>query len=432
MIEHMFDHGQATDSSPERYRGATRLAQDGVMASTLGTLPPAHPRPGTVAVAGVAAAVLAVVAAMLFVLRPSPADAATPITVASAISSNSGTQTVRGYVVGQPTATNTVVTSSYPNDYALAIADSASETSTGNMLYVQIPSAFRSAWGLKTNPGLKGQRIDVTGALGAYFSHPGMTGTTAFAFASTTTTPTPTPTATATSTTGPYDGTYYAPAIGKTGSALRAALHEIIDDQTKLTYAGVWDALKVTDADPANSSNVIEFYSGRSVPKSSNGGAVDDWNREHVWPQSHGDFGTATGPGTDLHHLRPEDVTVNSTRGNKDFDNGGSAVAQCTGCASDSDSFEPRDAVKGDVARMVFYMAIRYEGGDGFANLEVNDTVNGSTAYLGKLSVLKAWSLADPPDAREKARNDVIYTTYQHNRNPFIDHPEWVASIWGS
>ncbi|WP_082574857.1 MULTISPECIES: endonuclease [unclassified Nocardioides] len=413
------------------------------MASTLGTLRPAHPsprrrspgqhRPGPIAVAGVAAAVLAVVAAMLFVLRPSPAGAATPITVASAISSNSGTQTVRGYVVGQPTATSTVVTSNYPNDYALAIADSAGQTGTANMLYVQIPSAFRAAWGLKSNPGLLGTRIDVTGALGAYFSHPGMTGTTAFALASATTpTPTPTPTPTATATTGPYDGTYYAPAVGKTGSALRTALHGIIDDQTKLSYAGVWDALKVTDADPANSSNVIEFYSGRSVPKSSNGGGVDDWNREHVWPQSHGDFGTSAGPGTDLHHLRPEDVTVNGTRSNKDFDTGGSVVAQCTGCASDSDSFEPRDAVKGDVARMAFYMAVRYEGGDGFANLEVNDTVNGSTAFLGRLSVLKAWNQADPPDARERQRNDVIYTTYQHNRNPFIDHPEWVAAIWDS
>lgn len=399
------------------------------MASTLGTQRPAHPRPAPVAVVAVSVIALTFVAAMLVALRPSSADAATPISVASAISSNSGTQTVRGYVIGQPTATNTVVTSGYPNDYALAIADSAGETSTANMLYVQIPSAFRSAWGLRTNPGLRGQRIDVTGTLGPYFSHPGMTGTTAFAFASATT-PTPTPTATPTAT--PTEDGYYASASGKTGSALRTALHDIIDDQTRLSYAAVWEALKVTDADPSNPANVIEFYSGRSVAKSSNGGNVDDWNREHVWPQSHGDFGTAAGPGTDLHHLRPEDVTVNSTRGNKDFDLGGSAVAQCGDCWTDSDSFEPRDAVKGDVARMIFYMAIRYEGGDGFANLEINDSTNGTTPYLGRLSVLKAWHVADPPDARERQRNDVIYATYQHNRNPFIDHPEWVTAIWGS
>src|ERR671921_632750 len=69
-------------------------------------------------------------------------------------------------------------------------------------------------------------------------------------------------------------------------------------------------------------------------------GDVDDWNREHVWAKSHGDFGEATGPGTDLHHLRPADVQVNSTRGNLDFDNGGSAVTNGGGSTVDSDSFE--------------------------------------------------------------------------------------------
>ena len=81
------------------------------------------------------------------------AVAATPLTVAQAVSQQDGTsRTVRGYVVGQPTATSTVVRSNFPNDYALAIADSASETATSRMLYVQIPSAFRSQWGLRTNP----------------------------------------------------------------------------------------------------------------------------------------------------------------------------------------------------------------------------------------------------------------------------------------
>lgn len=121
---------------------------------------------------------------------------------------------------------------------------------------------------------------------------------------------------------------YYAAAEGKTGAALKTALHDIIKNQSKVTYDGVWNALKVTDQDPANPDNVILVYSGRSQSKSSNGGGVNDWNREHVWAKSHGDFGTATGPGTDLHHLRPEDVTVNSTRGNKDFDMGGSPVAE--------------------------------------------------------------------------------------------------------
>lgn len=237
--------------------------------------------------------------------------------------------------------------------------------------------------------------------------------------------------ATSSAVTAALDDTYYQNAIGKSGTALKSALHTIIKSQTKVTYAQVWDALKVTDQDPANSSNVILLYTGRSQSKTSNGGNTGDWNREHVWAKSHGDFGTATGPGTDLHHLRPEDVTVNSLRGNKDFDNGGSAVSGAPGNYTDSDSFEPRDAVKGDVARMILYMAVRYEGDDGFADLEPNEKVNnGSSPAIGKLSVLKKWSDQDPPDTFEKRRNDVIYDQFQHNRNPFIDHPEWVASIW--
>ncbi|MFI8263200.1 MULTISPECIES: endonuclease I family protein [unclassified Streptomyces] len=235
----------------------------------------------------------------------------------------------------------------------------------------------------------------------------------------------------AATTTGASTDAYYAAAEGKTGAALKTALHNIIKTQSKVTYEGVWNALKVTDQDPANPNNVILVYSGRSQSKSTNGGGVNDWNREHVWAKSHGDFGTATGPGTDLHHLRPEDVTVNSTRGNKDFDMGGSPVAEAPGSFTDSDSFEPRDAVKGDVARMLLYMAVRYDGGDGFANLEVNDKVdNGSAPAIGRISVLKQWNQQDPPDAFEQRRNQVIFDQFQHNRNPFIDHPEWVNSIW--
>ncbi|MYS71329.1 ribonuclease [Streptomyces sp. SID5926] len=237
--------------------------------------------------------------------------------------------------------------------------------------------------------------------------------------------------ASAATTASDYDSTYYKDAVGKTGDSLKSALHTIISDQTKLSYSAVWDALKATDEDPDNSGNVILLYSGVSRSKSLNGGDTGDWNREHVWAKSHGDFGTSTGPGTDIHHLRPSDVRVNSVRGNKDFDNGGSAVSEGGGSLTDSDSFEPRDAVKGDVARMIFYMAVRYEGGDGFADLEVNGQVdNGSNPYIGKLSVLKAWNDEDPPDAFEERRNQVIYDEYQHNRNPFVDHPEWVESIW--
>jgi endonuclease I len=124
-------------------------------------------------------------------------------------------------------------------------------------------------------------------------------------------------------------------------------------------------------------------------------------------------------------------VTVNSDRGNKDFDAGGTQSTEAPGNYTDADSWEPRNADKGDVARMIFYMAIRYEGTDGYPNLEVNNSVNnGANPYIGKLSVLKQWNTQDPPSTFEKRRNQVIYDTFQHNRNPFVDHPEWVNSIW--
>ncbi|MFD2399840.1 endonuclease I family protein [Prauserella oleivorans] len=223
---------------------------------------------------------------------------------------------------------------------------------------------------------------------------------------------------------------YYDSAEGLTGAELESALHDIISESSTLSYDEVWDALKETDADPADPANVILLYSGESRSEDSNGGNVGDWNREHVWAKSHGDFGTE-GPGTDLHHLRPTDVQVNSERGNKDFDNGGGEVAGAPGNYTDDESFEPRDEVKGDVARMIFYMAVRYEGDDGYADLELNDQVgNDSAPYMGRSSVLLEWHQADPVDDAERRRNDLIYERYQHNRNPFIDHPEWAQEIW--
>ncbi len=384
-------------------------------------------RPGRL----IAAFALAVIVVTPVVVTGS-ASAATTLTVAQALAAQDGrTATVTGYVIGQPTSSTTVLTSNYTADTAIAIADAATETSTSRMLYVQVTAAWRSSFGLLTNPSLRGKQVTATGTLTAYFSHGGLKNPTAMSLGGGTS-PSPTASPTPTSTGGPNDSTYYASAIGKTGTALRNSLHTIIKVQTSLSYDQVWESLKDTDQDPANSANVILLYTGRSQSKSSNGGGVDDWNREHVWAKSHGDFGTATGPGTDVHHLRPTDVSVNSLRGNKDFDSGGSAVAEAPGCYTDADSFEPRNAVKGDVARMILYMAIRYEGDDGWPNLEPNDSVsNGTAPYLGRISKLLAWNELDPPDAFEQRRNERIYERWQGNRNPFIDHPEWAKAIWG-
>ena len=229
---------------------------------------------------------------------------------------------------------------------------------------------------------------------------------------------------------------YYDSAQGLSGENLKTALHNIIKNHTEFSYSTVWSILQETDEDPNNHNNVILLYTGWSYAKSNHGGSASQWNREHVWAKSHGNFGTSNGPGTDVHHLRPTDVTVNSRRGNLDFDNGGTEYIDgdgATGCYVDSNSWEPRDAVKGDVARMIFYMAVRYEGGNGEPDLEVVDYVNSSPngePYMGKLSTLIQWNNQDPPDDFERNRNDVIYYQWQHNRNPFIDHPEYVNAIW--
>ncbi|MCB8964863.1 MAG: endonuclease [Bacteroidales bacterium] len=224
---------------------------------------------------------------------------------------------------------------------------------------------------------------------------------------------------------------YYDAANGKSGAELKAALHNIIDDHTEKSYDFLWTVLPESDEDPNNSNNFILIYTGRSIPKTS---AYPDYNREHVWAKSHGDFGTTPPAGTDAHHLRPSDVSVNSDRGNKDFDNGGTQHSEATGCYYTESTWEPRDAVKGDIARMMFYMAVRYEGDvSGEPDLELVDYITSPTTnpIFGKLSTLLQWHIDDPVDDFERHRNEVVYS-YQENRNPFIDHPEYVDLIWGS
>ncbi|MDY6915446.1 MAG: endonuclease [Candidatus Cloacimonadota bacterium] len=228
---------------------------------------------------------------------------------------------------------------------------------------------------------------------------------------------------------------YYDDAQGLSGIVLKLALHNIIKDHVEYSYDDLRDfVLKDTDEDPQNTDNVILLYTCRSVPKSTFGGGVDDWNREHVWAKSHGDFGNYPPCGTDAHHIRPTDTSVNSIRGNKDFDYGGSSVYDNGELAgwTDDDSWEPVDEIKGDVARMIMYMAVRYEGSGSNPDLEIVDYVNSAPngePFHGKASTLLEWHNIDPVDDWEITRNNKIYS-YQENRNPFIDHPEYAALIW--
>ncbi|MDE6013498.1 MAG: endonuclease, partial [Anaeroplasmataceae bacterium] len=161
------------------------------------------------------------------------------------------------------------------------------------------------------------------------------------------------------------------------------------------------------------------------------------WNKEHVWAKSHG-FGTESwDPYSDAHHLRPTLNSINSSRSNSDF----GELDGVSGVKSDNfgnrwtgDTFEPRDEVKGDVARMMFYMATRY----GFTapyNLKlVNDAHTSlskeGNGRFGNLQTLLKWHYEDPVSDAEIYRNNVIYQDWQHNRNPYIDHPEYVDLAW--
>ncbi|MBF7071909.1 ExeM/NucH family extracellular endonuclease [Glaciecola sp. MH2013] len=254
---------------------------------------------------------------------------------------------------------------------------------------------------------------------------------------------------------------YYASvnALISSGSAtpaqIKAALSEVIStDITRLSYSEVWTAMTVTDEDPSNRDNVILLYSGRSIPKASNGsGSVassdgDNWNREHTWAKSHGFPDQNDEPYTDIHHLRPTDISVNAARGNLDFDESDAPLteAQITRESDpelraailaataanfvDADSFEPRAEVKGDVARMMLYMDTRYEAGGSYTDLVlVNRITSTGTPTLGKLCTLLNWHYGDPVSDFELNRNERIYQ-YQGNRNPFIDNPQLVDEIY--
>ncbi len=229
---------------------------------------------------------------------------------------------------------------------------------------------------------------------------------------------------------------YYESVDGLTGEELKLALNELIDEHTVYSYDEVWDILKESDEDPNNSENVLLLYTGLSYSKDcQDAGAYstcdDVWNREHVWSKSRGDFGIADGPGTDLHHLRAADKVMNSTRNNRLFDICDIEIAYGND-KCDYWAFEPRDEVKGDVARMLFYMVVRYEGYDEYLDLELNEIIldkDSIEPFHGKLSLLLEWNLLDPVDDFERQRNEVIFG-YQGNRNPFIDYPEFATMMF--
>jgi len=238
---------------------------------------------------------------------------------------------------------------------------------------------------------------------------------------------------------------YYSTAYNTQGENLRDKLNDIIKGHTEFSYTSsstdVWDILKETDKDPENPENVILFYSNVSVNGDQEYNNGQGWTREHVWAKSRGDFGTSRGPGTDVHHLRPASLSINSSRNNRNFKD----CIDCnplvyqgspSGATSTTEyTYEPNDNVKGDVARMIFYMALRYEGENGEPDLEIIDYLldkDDKMPYHALLSTLLEWNVLDTVSNFEKNRNNIIYNDYQHNRNPFIDYPELAEYLYGS
>ena len=232
---------------------------------------------------------------------------------------------------------------------------------------------------------------------------------------------------------------YYHYAEGLTGAALKAKLHEIISaGAVQLNDTQENDAMKVLHTDSNNVDNVYYLYNvTSSVPKTLYN-EDPGWNKEHCWPESRG-LGS-TGPDqVDVHNLFAEDKGVNALRGNLYFDESNPADpgyrSPATNAAPetsmDSNSFEPPPKSKGNVARGVFYMATRYDGGEeNTSALWFSDNPT-HTNSMGILTNLLLWHAMDPPDAAESNKNELIYANYQHNRNPFVDRPEWVEAIWG-
>ncbi len=254
---------------------------------------------------------------------------------------------------------------------------------------------------------------------------------------------------------------YYPDLDGLSGEALKSILHNTIKDHTDYPYTStttdVWDILRDADEDPNNPNNIIGFYTGLSIPKDCQDTVnppafcemtvYDDetklveWNREHIWSKSRGPFeDESDGPAhTDGHHLVAAERVMNSTKNNRFFEDchdGDDTNIVDRGYGNYTCNiweFEPRDEVKGDVARMIFYMAVRYDDED--LDLEVvNDPDEDKSLKLpvyGDIDDLLRWHIQDPVDQKEIDRNIVIYG-YQGNRNPFIDMPELVELIWGT
>jgi len=269
----------------------------------------------------------------------------------------------------------------------------------------------------------------------------------------------------------PPDG-YYHSVDESSPQALASSLHSIVDDHQRFPYTATaidtWNVINAADQDPLNPDNIIDIYRNASYAKIA--GGTGAYNREHTWPKSYGfpNDRVSNYPFTDVHHLFASDAGYNSARGNSPYrrcdDTCSEKVTLATngrgggsgqypgnsnwarGTAGDQ-AWQTWAGRQGDVARAMFYMAVRYDGGyhaqtghnepellltDDYSLIAASNTgQNEAVAYMGLLSDLLLWHQADPVDESERRRNDVVYS-FQGNRNPFIDNPDWAACVFAS
>lgn len=225
------------------------------------------------------------------------------------------------------------------------------------------------------------------------------------------------------------EGYYKRVNLNDDSEVIKETLGQIISaNYVKHSYKENNTVLKYTDPDPKGSGKAICIYSGRALESGA-------WNKEHVWAKSHGFPQESYEPYCDAHHLRPSTTKINSTRSNKDFGEVPNATPDAYGNKTNNVLFEPRDEVKGDIARMMFYMETRY-GSNTKYNLKLVNSQTTSASDLngrfGNLETLIKWHYDDPVSKEEIYRNNVIFDNYQHNRNPYIDHPEYVDYVYPS
>lgn len=263
-------------------------------------------------------------------------------------------------------------------------------------------------------------------------------------------------------TSAPGDGGsgYYSSASGLSGYSLKTALYNIIKGHNSQGYSAIWTFYAANELDTyyENDGSILDIYSEKpsgadsySYTKSSDqcgnySGEGNCYNREHSFPRSW--FGGDVEPmNSDVHHIFATDGFVNSKRSSFPYGEVGSASYvssngsklgnAASGSGYSGTVFEPIDEFKGDLARAAFYMATRYE--NVIAGWENNSSysdavLDGSAAKVFEnwaLALLISWHNSDPVSAKEIARNEAAFA-HQGNRNPFVDHPEYVAAIWGS